>query len=61
MDPDLGRYRVVWAAAGLPTAVFGVPPGTLRILSNAMVAPIAEERSDDDVAEAAAAGQRAGG
>src|SRR5687768_16241214 len=22
MDPDLGRYRTVWAAAGLPTAVF---------------------------------------
>ena len=39
MDPDLGRYPMVWAAAGLPTAVFGVPPGTLRILSNAMVAP----------------------
>ena len=27
MDPDLGRYPVVWAAAGLPTAVFPVPPG----------------------------------
>ena len=27
MDPDLGRYQVVWAAAGLPTAVFPVPPG----------------------------------
>lgn len=45
MDPDLGRYPVVWAAAGLPTTVFPVPPGTLRILSNATVAPIAEERS----------------
>jgi prolyl-tRNA editing enzyme YbaK/EbsC (Cys-tRNA(Pro) deacylase) len=42
MDPDLGRYPVVWAAAGLPTAVFPVPPGTLRILANATVAPIAE-------------------
>jgi hypothetical protein len=53
---------VVWAAAGLPTAVFGVPPGTLRILSNAMVAPIAEEpttvREDEPTV---AAGQRAGG
>ena len=48
MDPDLGRYPVVWAAAGLSTAVFPVPPGTLRILANATVAPIAEERSDDD-------------
>ncbi len=47
MDPDLGRYPVVWAAAGLSTAVFPVPPGTLRILANATVAPIAEERSDD--------------
>ncbi|MEP6639956.1 MAG: hypothetical protein ABJC39_11445, partial [Chloroflexota bacterium] len=48
MDPDLGRYQVVWAAAGLPTAVFPVPPGTLRILSNATVAPIAEEPGADD-------------
>lgn len=42
MDPDLGRYEVVWAAAGLPTAVFPVPPATLRMLSNAEVIPIAE-------------------
>ena len=62
MDPDLGRYPVVWAAAGLPTAVFGVPPGTLRILSNAMVAPIAEEPTTVQVDEpTVAAGQRAGG
>jgi len=46
MDPDLGRYTVVWAAAGLPTAVFPVPPGTLRILANAVVAPIAEVAGD---------------
>ena len=44
MDPDLGRYPTVWAAAGLPTAVFGVPPATLRILANATVAPITEDR-----------------
>lgn len=44
MDPDLGRFPVVWAAAGLPTAVFPVPPGTLRVLANATVAPITEER-----------------
>jgi prolyl-tRNA editing enzyme YbaK/EbsC (Cys-tRNA(Pro) deacylase) len=61
MDPDLGRYPVVWAAAGLPTAVFGVPPGTLRILSNAMVVPIAEEPRADDGEATVAAGQRAGG
>ena len=49
MDPDLGRYPTVWAAAGLPTAVFEVPPATLRTLANAMVAPITEERRAADV------------
>jgi prolyl-tRNA editing enzyme YbaK/EbsC (Cys-tRNA(Pro) deacylase) len=44
MDPDLGRFPIVWAAAGLPTAVFPVPPGTLRVLANATVAPITELR-----------------
>ena len=48
MDPDLGRYPTVWAAAGLPTAVFEVPPGTLRTLANATVAPITEERRAAD-------------
>ena len=43
MDPDLGRFPVVWAAAGLPTAVFPVAPATLRMLADAVVAPIAEE------------------
>ncbi len=61
MDPDLGRYPVVWAAAGLPTAVFGVPPGTLRILSNATVVPIAEEAAATEGEATAAVGQRAGG
>jgi prolyl-tRNA editing enzyme YbaK/EbsC (Cys-tRNA(Pro) deacylase) len=64
MDPDLGRYETVWAAAGLPTAVFPVPPATLRILANAMVAPITEERRAADVeAErgATAGGLAAGG
>jgi len=42
MDPDLGRYATVWAAAGLPTAVFPVSPDALRMLSDANVAPIAE-------------------
>jgi len=42
MDPDLGRFPVVWAAAGLSTAVFPVPPATLRMLADATVAPIAE-------------------
>jgi prolyl-tRNA editing enzyme YbaK/EbsC (Cys-tRNA(Pro) deacylase) len=48
MDPDLGRYPTVWAAAGLPTAVFAVPPATLHILANATVAPITEERRAAD-------------
>ena len=54
MDPDLGRYPVVWAAAGLPTAVFPVPPATLRVLANATVAPITEVRpmADRDAAGA---------
>jgi prolyl-tRNA editing enzyme YbaK/EbsC (Cys-tRNA(Pro) deacylase) len=55
MDPDLGRYPVVWAAAGLPTAVFPVPPGTLRILANATVAPITEMPSEPPPAEPEAA------
>ena len=50
MDPDLGRYPIVWAAAGLPTAVFPVPPGTLRVLANATVAPITEVRLAADAA-----------
>ena len=43
MDPDLGRYETVWAAAGLPTVVFPVAPSVLRMLADAHVAPIAEE------------------
>jgi prolyl-tRNA editing enzyme YbaK/EbsC (Cys-tRNA(Pro) deacylase) len=48
MDPDLGRFETVWAAAGTATAVFPVPPGTLRILANATVAPITEDRRAAD-------------
>ena len=43
MDPDLGRYETVWAAAGLPNAVFPASPAILRMLADAHVAPIAEE------------------
>jgi prolyl-tRNA editing enzyme YbaK/EbsC (Cys-tRNA(Pro) deacylase) len=43
MDPDLGRFETVWAAAGLPNAVFPVSPATLRMLADAQVAPIAED------------------
>jgi len=56
MDPDLGRFQVVWAAAGLPTAVFPVPPGTLRTLANAMVAPITETQSTDNGSEPSMSG-----
>ncbi len=47
MDPDLGRFQVVWAAAGTATAVFPVPPATLRSISNAIVAPITEDPPAD--------------
>lgn len=45
MDPDLGRFPVVWAAAGLPKAVFPVAPATLRMLADAVVAPMTEVRA----------------
>jgi hypothetical protein len=52
MDPDLGRFPIVWAAAGTATAVFGVPPATLASLANAHLAPITVDgRSDDTGAE----------
>jgi prolyl-tRNA editing enzyme YbaK/EbsC (Cys-tRNA(Pro) deacylase) len=57
MDPDLGRYATVWAAAGTQNAVFPVPPATLRILANATVSPIAEEPA----AEASTSGMPASG
>jgi prolyl-tRNA editing enzyme YbaK/EbsC (Cys-tRNA(Pro) deacylase) len=62
MDPDLGRFPVVWAAAGTPTAVFPVPPGTLRMLANANVVQIAEAREPaaDAPAEGAPGGHAAG-
>jgi prolyl-tRNA editing enzyme YbaK/EbsC (Cys-tRNA(Pro) deacylase) len=62
MDPNLGRFPTVWAAAGTGTAVFSVPPGTLRTLANATVAPITEERRAADIAaEAAERESRDGG
>lgn len=41
MDPDLGRFGTVYAAAGTPFTVFATAPATLRMLANAVVAPIA--------------------
>jgi prolyl-tRNA editing enzyme YbaK/EbsC (Cys-tRNA(Pro) deacylase) len=60
MDPDLGRYRQVWAAAGTPNAVFTVPPGTLRMLSNAVVSPIAQD-PDTEVGQGAGGGPATAG
>ena len=42
MDPDLGRFTTVWAAAGLPNVVFPIAPASLRLLADAHVAPIAQ-------------------
>lgn len=42
MDQDLCQYQWVWAAAGTDTAVFRVEPRVLRMLSNAVVSPLAE-------------------
>jgi prolyl-tRNA editing enzyme YbaK/EbsC (Cys-tRNA(Pro) deacylase) len=61
MDPDLGRFETVWAAAGTPNAVFPVPPATLRTLANATVAPITEERRLADVEAEREPGNGAGG
>ena len=60
MDPGLGRQRTVWAAAGLPTAVFEVPPATLVTLANAQVSPITEVRRAADVESADARGTTEG-
>jgi Cys-tRNA(Pro) deacylase len=49
MDPDLGRFQTIWAAAGTSTAVFPVKPQALLMLANAHVAPICEERRQADV------------
>ena len=43
MDPDLGRFATIWAAAGTANTVFQVTPATLRMLANAVVAPIASD------------------
>jgi prolyl-tRNA editing enzyme YbaK/EbsC (Cys-tRNA(Pro) deacylase) len=42
MDQDLAQYEWIWAPAGTDAAFFRVAPGTLRMLSNAIVAPMAE-------------------
>ena len=41
MDQDLCQYQWIWASAGAASAVFRVAPRTLRMLSNAVVTPLA--------------------
>jgi len=41
MDQDLAQYQWIWASAGAASAVFRVAPRTLRMLSNAVVTPLA--------------------
>ena len=65
MDPDLGRFPEVWAAAGTATAVFPVAPGALRDLANATVAPLTEEPAEEasepsDVGPGSSSGEPAG-
>jgi prolyl-tRNA editing enzyme YbaK/EbsC (Cys-tRNA(Pro) deacylase) len=58
MDPDLGRFEVVWAAAGTANAVFALGPHTLRMLANATVTPISaapEARPEQQPANATSA------
>lgn len=43
MDPALDGYEEVWAAAGTANGVFGIAPATLAMLSDALVAPCAED------------------
>lgn len=50
MDPDLSRFGEVWAAAGVDRAVFPVAPDALRALTDAKVAPIADEGPGRDAA-----------
>ncbi|MGD8485020.1 MAG: YbaK/EbsC family protein [Chloroflexota bacterium] len=43
MDPALDLYPEVWAAAGTPSTVFAIAPGTLAMLADALVGPCAED------------------
>ena len=42
IDEDMSRFEKVWAAAGLPDAVFEISVADLRRLANAKTAAIAE-------------------
>lgn len=51
MDPALDGYEEVWAAAGTPSTVFAIAPGTLAMLADALVAPCAEDTAPVPAAE----------
>ena len=40
MDSDLMTYKVVWAAAGTPHAVFAIAPSDLQRVSSSLVIPV---------------------
>jgi prolyl-tRNA editing enzyme YbaK/EbsC (Cys-tRNA(Pro) deacylase) len=44
MDRGLFEHEIVWAAAGLPDAVFSVAPGRLQSAAAAEIADLAEGR-----------------
>jgi prolyl-tRNA editing enzyme YbaK/EbsC (Cys-tRNA(Pro) deacylase) len=44
MDRGLFEHEIVWAAAGLPDAVFSVAPGRLQSAAAAELADLAEGR-----------------
>lgn len=46
IDPGLLNHGVVWAAAGLPDAVFAISPDDLVRVSGGIVADLAEDRTD---------------
>jgi prolyl-tRNA editing enzyme YbaK/EbsC (Cys-tRNA(Pro) deacylase) len=46
MDERLLAHDLVWAAAGLPDAVFKAPPGELQVAAGARVAALAATETD---------------
>jgi prolyl-tRNA editing enzyme YbaK/EbsC (Cys-tRNA(Pro) deacylase) len=42
MDPHLLQFHVVWAAAGTPHDVFGIPPDELQRITGAEIADVTE-------------------
>ena len=44
LDPDLKKYKVIWAAAGTPFAVFQLKPVDLEALTNGKWVDLSEEK-----------------